>query len=700
MSQPRPAGPHNPDVLLNSVGRSVQEGLARTGWRLGALTLGVDGELRLFVVPQGGIAEQGVELCWGSDDAGGIVVAGLGGAVVTRAGKNPPSSAVLAQLARLAAGSFAALPQPEFELFRCCPGTGETLVFDKQITTRLFGGWLVAGKTGWRGYSCVAMTQDFSPPRLSIRFEQQGTALTVELVPHLGNSGAHRPPGSPTFDVRTRNEAGDLAAVRPGTPGAYLGFLVSRRLGPRTRLVEDPDLVASSNTPPDGGKAAPWEWGKKKGWHRFFHMDEVMELAEVRRVLYGPHAEVVLGERECHNAHPCSYGPRMEVYDFPALAPWPDLYSGQLLASMVSERDLIAGPGPLFKQLLEAAAAVPSCRAVVVADSCVSSLLAEDADQLSGTMVEGEAASATETGENMFLRNEHFYQGLLARGRGRHASKAQSETANLVGYLPGRGREELVGLLAQCGVEVNACFLPDIHLTSLNNFALAAYNVHFPISHRRAANAAIDRASGLPSVIPPSPFGYSGTRDWLVKVASLCGRQEQALEVAEKWLCRSRILLDGVGDLTARTPVAFVVSSDDVANLLEPQLAMGIPLLDVLGELGFPLEILLYSGADRGGLTGDGYRRLQARQPVGTVTSFANEDELYNRLAASAARLVFSDSRCDSRVHRAGKNTFSLSHFEMGFDGSLVTARCLIRRGANPYFARFAISRPGVMEDA
>jgi hypothetical protein len=696
MSKPRAAGPHHPDVLLNLVGRRLQAACAKEGWKLGAMTVCVDGGLRLFLVPIDGPPGQGIELLWERETLSGSEVAGFGGGVVARPGNNPPSEEIQVMLARLAATTFASLPPSQFELLNFAKGSKRTIVFNKQITSQLFGGWLAEGKTGWRGYLCRTMTQSFAPAVLMIEFAKMSGTVTVELLPRLEGSSSHYRPGTTRFNIVVRNEAGDEVGTRPGTPGAFVGFLVSRRLEPRCRIVPDPEQVVQEEAQTGGGRPAPWEWGKERGWRRFFHMEEVMELAEVRRTLHGPHAEVVLGERECHNAHPCSYGPRMEVYDFPALAPWPDLYSGKLLASMVSERDLITGPGQLFQQMLDAASAVPGCRAVVVADSCVSSLLAEDADQLSSTVEGDGATAATESGENMFLRNDHFYRGLLSKARKERSPMDGAGAVNLVGYLPGPARDELISLLEQCGVRVNGCFLPDIHLAELDDFHRAECNILYPISHRESAHAAIEHASGLPAVLPPAPFGLAGATNWLVHVAGIFGREQRGLELSREWQARHRDELEMVRRQIAETVVAFVLSEVDSGFLLEPSSAMGVPLLAVLEEWGFSIEVIYYE-RDAGR---EDCKHLGSRLPAATFITFADECELATVLAASEARLIFSDSRCDSRVHGAGKNTFSLRHFEMGFEGALQTARGLARRAANPYFARFAPVQKPEQEEA
>jgi hypothetical protein len=690
MSRRRASGPHNPDGLLNQVGKRLQAASSPAGWELRAMTVCTDGSLRLYLVPVAGPPEAGVELLWERESTTGFRVDGFGGSVTCRPSKNSSSAATQTSLARLAAKIFAALPPAEFDLLRFAEGSGRTITFNKQISSLLFGGWLAEGKTNWRGYLCCGMSQSFEPPTLTVEFADGDNSLTVSLMPRLEKSSAHSRPTATGFDLVVRDGAGASVVAQPGTPGAFVGFLASRRLEPHCRIIEDPELVVPESDETASGKPAPWEWGRRRGWRRFFHMDEVMELAEVRRTLHGPHAEVVLGERECHNAHPCSYGPRMEVYDFPAHAPWPDLYSGKLLASMVSEKDLISGAGPLFQQMLDAAAAVPGCRAVVVADSCVSSLLAEDAGQRSESVAGEVRTGAMESGDNMFLRAEHFYSGLLAGGQGAGHSRSERATVNLVGYMPGRGRSELVELLARCGVRVNSFFLPDIHLTHLDTFASAICNVLFPISHRSSAYRAIERASGLPSILPPSPFGLSGTKEWLVNVTAACGLEGRVDEVWEEWTQANRDSVEVARRSARRTPVAFVVSPEDCDLLAEPQLVMGVPLLDMLEEWGFPVEVLCYT-TNRGSVGSvDAYHPLKQRLPASTLKTFADQEELASLLSTIKAKLVFSDSRCDNRLQRAGKHSFSLRHFELGFQGALRTVQSLVRRGANPYYARFA----------
>ena len=695
MNVRRIASPHHPDSLVNELGKRVQAAISPAGWRLGAMTVCAGGELRLFVVPADRGAESGVELSWERRPPAGVPVAGFGGRVVALTDEGRHSEAKIEELAALAAGTFSALPTADFELLAFAPDDTRDIPFDKSITSCLFGGWLVTAKTRWRGYTCAEMSQAFSPPSISILFEGEGGALNVELTPRLDRSVAHRRPGSSPFGAAITDGSGNQVAARPGGPGAYVMFLVSRRLGPRTQIVEVPGTAAAT-TGMRNTRPSPWEWGQKRGWRRFFHMDEITDLAEVRRVLVGPHAELVLGERECHNSHPCSYGPRLGAFDFPALEPWPDLYSGNLLASLVTERQLVAGPGNLFREMLDSAGGTPGCRATVVADTCVSSLLAEDADLLSeGLRRDGTAATA-ETGENLLLRNERFFEGLLT-GRAPSQRTDDAPAINLVGYLPGPGRQELTHLLSQCGVQVNSFFFPDIHLLGLSDFANAACNVLYPVAHRTSAYAAIERASGLESLAPPPPHGWGATRRWLLYIAGLFDRTQQAEEVADLWFSNARERLERTRTRAEDNPVLFVASEVDLEFLLEPSRAMGVPMLETLEEMGFPIEILYYAGeqSEQGRADETRCRKLQRRRPRPCLGRFSQRPELARALLAGKARLVYSDSRCDYRVHRAGKNTFSLRHFEMGFEGALRTATRLLRRAANPYFARFAASDTG-----
>ncbi len=688
MSERRVGGPHRPDVLLNSLGKRLQQVLASEGWSLGALTVCVGGDLRFFVLPRKG-PQEGIEIRWDRAVTGGEPVAGYGGAVVAMGSKQRPNDRVLSGLLHAVAATIVGLPVREFELLQFAPDRREMLPFDKQITSRLFGGWLAIGKTRWRGYECAGMSQEFNPPRVILEFEKEGEKSTVELLPRLETSPAHRRLGGGSFEVLARNAAGDSDGIRPGSPGAYVGFLVARRLGPGVRVVEDPTLTSAEETGPEESRPKPWEWGSERGWRRFIHMDEVMDLAEVRRVMLGPHAEVVLGERECHNPRPCSYGPRLEAFDYPALEPWPDLYSGRLLATMVSEKDLIAGPGTLFQDLLQAAPKVAGCRAVVVADTCVSSLPAEDADLLSESVAAGSASAAIESGENLLLRNEHFYQGLLGDRKRGQVRPASSPAVNLVGFLPGPGREELVALLGQCGVRVNAFFLPDIHLTKLEDFASAHCNVLFPISQRQSAYQSIERACGLPGLFVPAPFGPQGTAEWLHRVARHVGRETMAEELLSNWKESNENRLQAASEAAAETPLAFVISDVDVALLTEPKETMGVDLLESARQLGFPVEILHFSSGGRIPPKTKAWDRILDQRNPPEVSVFGSGAELQSLLLAGKARLVFSDARCDFRVHNAGKNTFSLRHFEMGFEGALRMVATLHRRGRNPYFAKY-----------
>jgi len=460
--------------------------------------------------------------------------------------------------------------------------------------------------------------------------------------------------------------------------------------------------------PRDDSLRRPHVYGSEKGWGRFYHPMDIVELTEVRWAIYGPHSEVVLGERECHTAHPASHGPRIGAFEFSALEPWPATYRRHHVMSMLSERDIALGAGDLCRRMLSAAEkeaggceGCASKRLVALADTCASALLAEDVDLLARQVSSGHVV-ATESGENLYARNRRFFQMLMDSsgaadsppvgvvegtpdGGGRYPtapslplgsaegtpSRAREGTGlgrvNLVGFVPCRARGEIVQELTARGVGVT-CFLPDIRLDRVAGLKAACANVFYPSLRRKEVYEAVSDFTGLERVEAGSPYGVQGTRSWLEAIIdhrpSTIDHRPSAIPADAD--CEAERKLAELRPLCSAVRILFVLSEEDEREIRTPEGAFGVPMFAMLEEAGFACETMRV-GAD-------------VRSP----------EELRERLSASDARLVYSDVTCDWRVLDCGKRTFSTKDFEMGFPGAVRTAERLLRRAGNRFFDALA----------
>ena len=80
--------------------------------------------------------------------------------------------------------------------------------------------------------------------------------------------------------------------------------------------------------------------------------------------------------------------------------------------------------------------------------------------------------------------------------------------------------------------------------------------------------------------------------------------------------------------------------------------------------------------------------RIVERRGLGATVP--RDEPLSDLLERTDASLVFTDFPPDARIWGAGKHSFHVRDFEMGFRGSLRSMARLVRRCEGRYFAAFS----------
>jgi hypothetical protein len=154
--------------------------------------------------------------------------------------------------------------------------------------------------------------------------------------------------------------------------------------------------------------------------------------------------------------------------------------------------------------------------------------------------------------------------------------------------------------LASLGITVNCRILPEVDVAVMRRYTRAELAVLFDTSLYDSSYREIVGDIELPSIRPTAPYGVRHTRQWLWEVASSLGRSREAFEAAWDGVARSfdeewaRLRKQAVG-----YRLGFVVDEQRLQMFAEPRLWMGIPILDVLREMGFGLELLVRVGQGR-----------------------------------------------------------------------------------------------------
>jgi nitrogenase molybdenum-iron protein alpha/beta subunit len=285
------------------------------------------------------------------------------------------------------------------------------------------------------------------------------------------------------------------------------------------------------------------------------------------------------------------------------------------------------------------------------------------------------------------------FRDLLVDRRKRFEAEAgppDPRAVNLIGFTDERATREVADLLACLGVRVNCLLLPDLDLDRFRRLPEASLNVCLPNAVWKHHYDHLQRDSRTPAISPAGPFGRAGTRRWAVEVAKALGLD---VDVDAAWAAYAA-RYDGEWTVAAARcagkRLGLVVRGVDTRYLADPAETWGIPIVAMMEEAGFGLDVLLKvddrdEARTRAGIV-QGLFRDPARHALKGFNSF---ELMRQRLREAPCRAVFSQHVFDWRLTEAGKGRFSLQHFEMGLPGAIRTAARLASIAESPFFAAY-----------
>ncbi len=467
------------------------------------------------------------------------------------------------------------------------------------------------------------------------------------------------------------------------------------------RIIEqDPEReMEAAGQAPDASIGGPvgsqWE-----GWREFFASKEFdIKMGDP----YWADGRVVLleyGDRECFFSHPRPDARKWSFFNDPRL-PLPANDTGGLVTSRlpdvgsivveIDEDDVVMGTERKLSALLDAARQrAPDTELFVMNYLCTPVVIGDDLDGL----VE-RCRSATGKPVVCITRrvkaHGSIFEEVLELVREDHDPRRvppDPSAVNLFGFPRRYLEEELLPFLSDAGLRVNASLLPELDFSSLRRLPEASHNFVFqPSSFWKTISRVL---TDLPSstTVVPAPYGIADTRACLRKIAAATGRLE-AFEAA--WQERWGAIREAWEHLTQeaeRYRLGFVVSNSTLAMLLEHEW-MGVPLLKLIGEMGFGVDVLLF---------GDRATTSDLAQPDSypstegcdlRVQKFGTHAELGRLLRDGEFCAVYSDIFFDWRLTMAGKSQFSLRNFEMGLAGAVRSLESLLAACCLPFYKRY-----------
>ncbi len=267
------------------------------------------------------------------------------------------------------------------------------------------------------------------------------------------------------------------------------------------------------------------------------------------------------------------------------------------------------------------------------------------------------------------------------------AGAPRPRSVNLIGFRDDPELEELRGLLARVDVEVRGVLLPDLTVERVDRLPEASCNVFLPNQLWQHLYDQLLFGSRIPHRSPPAPYGFDGTIRWLEDVAGAFGssaKQRRALSEAGAGL---RARFEELRAEAEGRRLGLVVRCDETYYLTRPASTAGVPLVAMLEEIGFGLDVFLHvRDRDSARRAAEEIHAVFTRPERHRVQAFDSPDGMARRLADSAADAFFSSHFFDWRVTAAGKNLFSLQHFEMGLRGAVRTAERLLGICRTPFY--------------
>lgn len=455
-------------------------------------------------------------------------------------------------------------------------------------------------------------------------------------------------------------------------------------------------------------------------WRSFFYGTDIglgfcMAFKIVNRVVYAGHCE-----KECMFTHMPVDGRRMSFFNYPwvdAESPGPDGRTDAgtfeapqarsvMLITDLNEKDVILGTQPKMKAMAEAVKAESEnadiifinvfCVPLTIGDD--TSALVEECRRVSKCPVlsmdlssaPAERADAADLG---VLLKQVFDAFLLKR---KAKGKRAPDSVNLVDFPKRYADEELVPLLGELGIGVNARVFPHIDIREIKNYADARFQVFYSSNPRNALFEPFLRKLSVPVMKVPAPYGAGGSYRCLLEIAGAFGKEKMFERV---WRKRFGLFRDEFSRILSRTRgqrVAFVADRACVRGLLSADGLMGVPVVSMLREMGFGVDILMYRTnasrvlrfecprpPDEGALSNFSKHGVQFH-------SFSSERELGELLAGGKFRAVYSDIFFDRRITRAGKAQFSLRNFRMGLTGLLESISEMEGICRMPFYEKYA----------
>lgn len=447
-------------------------------------------------------------------------------------------------------------------------------------------------------------------------------------------------------------------------------------------------------------------WGESDAYADFFARGEISR-SQLDSIDHSNFAIFVQHcDAECNHVNPHSIAPIFWLVNYP----WEDrlrqnrqpgqvvtneFVEDQMLTTDLVENDVIMGNQDKVRRILEKAGTLSKKldKTIFFSNTCVPTVAGEDVE----SEVKRWSAEAgcpllflTVTPRSMV---NVFHDILVERRLKAEAAvePAAANMINLVGFPARKEVKEVTSLLKAAGVEVNVTLLPEINFELIEKLPRGAMNVFLLNETWQHLYDQLLFNTKIPAITPTAPFGIKGTREWMKRVID---ELKLDLDFDALWTDLFAPYKDKWEELRAQAGehrICLITRGDEVYNLTTPGSTWGVPIVAMLEEMGFGLDILLkLESKKQAQKAAQDVYKVFANPKRHTIKGFDSFDMLLSRMEQSPAKAVLTYHFFDWRVTQSGKSPFSLQHFEMGIPGALRTLDRLLGVCRTPFFAKYS----------
>ncbi len=537
------------------------------------------------------------------------------------------------------------------------------------------------------------------------------------------------PLGAPSFlDVSTCGigHAGEADEVTVDLVKAVAGPLAGHTLESLHDVVRsDPESVPMGK--PGGPEHDDASFRQTPPWRQFFADDHFARNVHQLLQYEAPHVAIEHCDRECMYPTPPALEHQPDIVDYPWLAPPP--YHGHPLARKgaggitlttdLRDADVVRGAIVRLERALDrVASGIEDEQFVLVHNTCTPVVAGEDVSGLVHRAGRRSSVPLMYTAPHIEGNPLADFFAQRKKERGFVPHPPTPGLVNLVGFPTNRSTDELCALLRSAGIEINDRPFPRVDLRVFDTYLKAAVQVFYPEHYLGKLRDALFADLPLTTLEPEAPYGFQRTRAWLSAVAGAVAGASHGPRTGpvggapdgECCAATNRVIAEGydqsslviieeeehrlsewrrLQEKASSCTLGFVVDAWRLDRLTDPAVSFGLPLLPVVVEMGFQVEILAFSG---GSVPPYSLReRVLSIVPSERLTfgTFGGEEELGRCLSEGPAHAFYSDFSQDQRLMRAGKGRFSSQAFEMGYAGAIRTIERLAAICQLPFFRRY-----------